>query len=363
MNYFQRRQLKKQIKHILHDARHARHMREDVASPEDIDAVLVAEQAVKEAWGQKDYAAAERAAEELIQRTRVIFPPKPHPRIREYVEIFVVAIGVAMAFRSYFIQPFKIPTGSMQPTLYGIVAEPQVGRGTMDRFPLNLVSLAVFGDRYVEVRAARSGVVEQLVQDETYIFSLNGVVPPFRHNMAQHFEAGEFVSKGQLLASGRVRSGDHIFVNKVRYNFSRPQRGDVFVFNTQGIDHPQVKPDTFYIKRLVGMPGETIRLQPPYLLANDQRILEPDVFRRQAYDRHLGYEGYKFAPPGHNMPLPVLGHPRASISLGDKEYLAFGDNTTHSLDGRYFGAIARENVVGPAFKVYWPISDRWGWIR
>lgn len=364
MNLFQRRQLKKQIKHVLHDARHARHMREDIVDAGKIEAIREAEADVRAAWSEGDYAAVERHAEELIRRTRVIYPVKSYPRVREYVEILVVAISVAMAFRTFFVQPFKIPTGSMEPTLYGIQVVPQDGRGAMDRFPLSLVSLALFGDRYVEVRARRSGVITQLLEDDTrtFIYSSDGIVPPIRRGMMRHFREGDFVQQGEVLASGRVRAGDHIFVNKMRYNFRPPRRGDVFVFSTHGVTHPQVKPDTFYIKRMVGMPGETVRIDEPYLVIDGQRVLEPDVFRRQVEDSHLGYSGFVLAPPALNTPT-ILSHPRAELPLGPTQYLPLGDNSHHSLDGRYFGGVDRENIVGPAIVVYWPISSRWGWIR
>jgi signal peptidase I len=367
MNYFRRRKLKKQIKHILHDARHARHMREDVAPGDRIDAVLVAEQALKDAWNRRDYTGLEQEAETLMRATETIYPPKSHPRTREYLEILVVAVTVAMAFRTFFVQPFKIPTGSMEPTLYGIKVESQVGKGVMDYFPLNLVNLALFGDRYVEVRSVRSGVVDQLIREDPYLYSPNGVVPPFRLDMVRHFELGDYVTKGQVVASGRVRSGDHIFVNKVRYNFVRPKRGDVFVFSTDDVEHEQVQADTFYIKRLVGLPGEAISIDPPYLLADGVRILEPDVFRRQVYDRDKGYHGYVFPPWNQraepDSPPPLLANSRSVLRLADDEYLPFGDNAMHSLDGRYFGGIRQKHIVGPAVTVYWPLSSRWGRIR
>jgi signal peptidase I len=367
MNFFQRRRLRKQVRHILHDARHARHMREDLVDAALIEGVYDAEQALREAWAQRDYAGVEQAGEMLIRRTEALYPPKSHPRLREYLEILVVAVTVAMAFRTFFVQPFKIPTGSMEPTLNGIKVEAQVGKGVMDHFPLNLVRLVFFGDRYVEVQAARSGVVGRLIREDPYIYSVDGVVPPFRVGMAQHFDLGDFVTKGQVLASGRVRSGDHIFVNKVRYNFTRPKRGDVFVFSTDGVDHPQVQADTFYIKRLVGLPGEAISIDPPYLMANGQRISEPEAFRRQVQDRARGYHGYVFPPRDQvthpPSPPPILAHRNSVLHLAADEYLPLGDNTTQSLDGRYFGGIRRDNVVGPAVVVYWPISERWGRIR
>lgn len=367
MNFFQKRRLRKQVKHILHDARHARHMREDIADPHEIEAICATERAVKEAWQRYDYEAVERKAEELIRQTQALYPPRNHPRIREYVEIVVVAVSVAMAFRTFFVQPFKIPTGSMEPTLYGIKVEPQIGKGIMDYYPFRLIRLAAFGDRYVEIRAARSGPVDRIIRDDPYIYSANGVIPPLRLGMALHFEIGDYVEKGQVVASGRMRVGDQIFVNKVRYNFVRPQRGDVFVFSTDDVHHPEVQEDTFYIKRLVGMPGETISLDPPFLMADGERILEPDVFRRQVYERDKGYHGYVFPTWNQRMaeqlPVPVLVNEKSVLRLSDTAYLPLGDNTMHSLDGRYFGGVPQENIVGPAVMIYWPFSERWGRIR
>lgn len=364
MNFLKRRRLKKQIKHLLHDAKHARHMREDIVDEALLELVHEAEDDLRNAWTSgANENQLDEAAELLVERTRAIYPIKSNPRVREYVEILVVAISVAMAFRTFFVQPFKIPTGSMEPTLNGIKAEAQAERGWADRFPLSIVSMVLFGDRYVEVRAARSGRIENLMRDETYIFSPNGVVPPFRPGMTQHFEPGQYVERGQLLASGRVRSGDHIFVNKVRYNFARPKRGDVFVFGTDGIDHPDVKVDTFYIKRLVGLPGESIQLAPPYLLVNGERLVDPPIFQRLVNDTRAGYRGFIFPPMSPRMPPAALGHRQSVLTLGDGHYLPLGDNTAHSLDGRYFGGVHESNIVGPAFMVYWPISSRWGWIR
>ncbi len=365
MNYFQRRALRKQVKHLLHDAKHARHMREDIAPPEHIEGLRNAEERLASKWAEKDYEAVEIASSECVRAARIVYPHKSRPRVREYLEIIVVAVAVAMAFRTFFVQPFKIPTGSMEPTLYGIKATPLESRGVMDRFPLSFVSFVLFGERYTELRAPRSGIVERLIpaSDDTHIMSSNGVIPPFRPGLMLHFEVGDYVQAGQVVASGRIKMGDHIFVNRVRYNFVRPKRGDVFVFSTRGMEHPDVKEDTFYIKRLAGMPGEAISLDPPYLLVDGRRVLEPAVFYRQVHHEHLGYHGYQFPRPGTSRAPFILGNAHSVLLLGEDEYFPLGDNTNHSLDGRYFGAVRQESFVGPAVQIYWPLSPRWGRIR
>jgi signal peptidase I len=365
MNYLQRRRLKKNLKHLLHEARHARYMREDVEPAEAIAAVLEAEAALTKAWEARDMEALDKASEELSHRVEAIYPPQKHPRAREYIEILVVAVSVAMAFRTFFIQPFKIPTGSMEPTLYGIKVEAVSARTMWDRFPLSIGRFLVFGERYVEIKARRSGVIEQMMhnKEEGIIFSQNGLVPPFRDDFMRHFQVGDYVVKGQVLASGRIKSGDHIFVNKVRYNFTRPERGNIFVFSTDHVDYPGVKKDTFYIKRLVGLPGEAISIDPPYLVADGQRVLDPDVFDRQAHAREQGYMGYVIPQYHPTMKTPAIHRMNQAYQLASNEYLPMGDNTLHSLDGRYFGGVPQDNIVGPAFAVYWPISPRWGWVR
>ncbi len=364
MNFFERRKIRKSVHHLLHEARHARHMREDIADPKKMDRILDAEDGLREAWRQEDGPAIERAANELGEAVHAVYPPHKHPRARENIEILVVAIAVAMAFRTFFVQPFRIPTGSMQPTLNGITYSLQAEKGVMDYFPLSLVRLALFGERYVEVRAKASGQVEfrDEFSDESYVIRVAGVPHMIHKDVPRYFEVrNTVVHKGDVLARGRRHLGDHIFVNRMKYNFTRPDRGDVFVFSTQSIRHPDIRPDNYYIKRMVGMPGEQISLDPPYLLADGVVVTNPPVFMRQALDERNGYHGYTLLG---DTPIPaVLRRPGDVIRLRDDEYLPLGDNTRASLDGRFFGGVKRQSIVGPAVMVYWPFTKRWGLIN
>lgn len=365
MNFLQRRRYRKLVKHLLHEARHARHMREDVADPAQLTALEQAEADLKAAWQTREVARVEAAADVLNERVETVYPSHRHPRIRENVEVIAVALAVAMGFRTYFIQPFKIPTGSMQPTLYGITVQPQVGKQWHDHFPLNLVSMVLWGDRYQEVRAKASGRVDSYVEqsDENIMLRVAGQRHVIPRDMPLNITPGQSqVVRGQLLASGRVRLGDHIFVNKVRYNFARPERGDIFVFSTKDIRYPRIRPDAFYIKRLAGMPGDVLQLDPPYLIANGQRVTEPYPFRRLVEGGAEGYRGYQL-PRYDSFTPAVLATRQSAFALKEGEYLPLGDNTGASLDGRYFGAVKQESVVGPAFAIYWPFSKRWGLTR
>ena len=359
------RKLRKQARHLLHEARHLRRMREDVADRASIDAIREAERALREAQQGRVPVEIEVRAEALGAAMDALAPKRNHPRLRENIEILVVAIAVAMGFRTYFVQPFKIPTGSMQPTLYGITVQAQLGRKWHDYFPLNLVQLALFGERYQEIRARVSGVVEARYDEseEAFRFYIAGVPHEMPRNMTLLVQPGYTrVEKGQILASGRVRLGDHIFVNKVRYNFSKPERGDIFVFSTKGIDYPRIRTDAFYIKRMAGLPGERLRLDPPYLVADGSRVMEPYPFKRLLEGEVGGYHGYRWPQFDGRMRV-ALGRPGQELQLSSTQYLPLGDNTLSSLDGRYFGGVERRNIVGPAFMVYWPFGPRWGLVQ
>ncbi|MBP7830871.1 MAG: signal peptidase I [Kiritimatiellae bacterium] len=364
MNLFQYRRYRQWVHHLVQESRHVIHVRGDLLESGQIEELRRRTEDLKQAWKRREPEAVEEAAETLSEYILRLNPPRRFAKVTEYVEIITVALAVAMGFRTYFIQPFKIPTGSMQPTLYGITVSQQFAPNWYDRFPLNLVPLALFGERYTEVRAKVSGQVgnEFANEEEHLVFYIQNVPHPVRKGLTLAFKPGELVAKGQVLASGRVRLGDHIFVNKIRYNFSRPRRGDITVFSTDGIRYPNIRPNSFYIKRMAGLPAETVGIEPPHLLVNGQKITEPYPFFRLLNDRDKGYVGYTLAREQAAVPV-YLGSAGETRTLGEGEYLMLGDNTEHSYDGRYFGPVHKEDLVGPAFMVYWPFSKRWGRTR
>lgn len=364
MNFFQRRRYRQMARQLLHEARHARHMREDLATADQLTHLDAAAAELKAAWGRGQAKGIDAAADALSARIMEVYPARSFPRLRENVEILVVALAVAMGFRTYFIQPFKIPTGSMQPTLYGITVKPQGGPTWMDRAPVNLLWLAMFGEKYTEVHASVSGQVDTrfAADDEQVVFYVAGAPHRIKRGLTMFFSPGDYLAKGQLMASGRVRIGDHIFVDKVRYNFSKPRRGDIIVFSTDRIQYPRIRPNSFYIKRLAGLPGEEIAIDPPYLVADGRKVTEPYPFKRLLEDTEKGYMGYGLPHPTPDAPV-FLGSSAEPRRLGPTDYLPLGDNTQFSLDGRYFGPVDRESLVGPAFMVYWPFTRRWGRVR
>lgn len=364
MNFFERRRYAKLVRHLLREARHARNMRGDVADPELLRQLGVAEANLDAAWAMRNADQVEQAGEEISTCILKVSPPRPFPRIRENVEILAVALAVAMGCRTYFVQPFKIPTGSMQPTLYGITVQPQASRNFMDMIPLNVIQLALFGEKYIEVNASLSGQVDTRysVDEESMIFYVAGVPHKIRRGLTLYFSPGDYLAKGQVMASGRLKIGDHIFVDKIRYNFARPKRGEIIVFSTDGIQYPRIRPNSFYIKRLAAMPGEEVSIDPPYLVINGRRVEDPYPFRRLLTDKEAGYIGYTL--PHKQIDAQVfLGSSIERKVLGRGSFLPLGDNSAFSLDGRYFGPVDRESLVGPAFMVYWPFTKRWGRVQ
>ena len=361
ISVLKKRKLRKQLKEYLHAARHARHMREDIADPGDLAALASAEEAVCKIrdTGEGDIG---KAVDKLAAATDKIYPSTNRSGIRENVEVIIVALGAAMAIRAFFFQPFKIPTGSMQPTLNGITTEAQAAATFFDHQPLKFVKWLVTGTSYKEFRAETSGATgDRLYGDrDKIVVDIGGVPHKIPSYMRDELLDGikPYYKKGDLIVSAAVIAGDHILVNKMKYNFMRPERGDISVFDTRNVHHEQVRPDTFYIKRMVGLPGEKIQIRNRRLVADGNVIDNPPIFKK--IDTDPIYSG------GHDIAQgSLLDSENAFIQLADDEYLMMGDNTkpNMSLDGRFFGGVPRNDFQGPAMFVYWPFREHWGLVH
>lgn len=160
--------------------------------------------------------------------------------------------------------------------------------------------------------------------------------------------------------AGNINDGDCILVNLAAYWTKPPQRGNIVVFSTEGIENPYVRKSTHYIKRIVGIPGDTVSIDPPQLVINGSPITEPDIFATIAGGQN-GYNGFTLAHNG-GAEKALLSSPDDSVTLGENEYFVLGDNTVDSLDSRYFGAISGSSIIGKVFYVYAP-AERKRWIR
>lgn len=130
--------------------------------------------------------------------------------------------------------------------------------------------------------------------------------------------------------------GQFVLVSRVHYLFGEPQRGEVVVFNAPG-SRPDDPP---LIKRLIGLPGETLELR-------DGQVYIDDVLLDEPYLRETCTQA------------------RCSdrvVELGEDEYFLMGDNRNNSRDSRAFGAVSRERIVGEAVLRYLPL-EQWGLVK
>jgi signal peptidase I len=364
MRFFEKRRLKKKAHAILQGIQLARNMREDIAPRDALDRLAAAEQAVRDASKNGNKSAFEKAAHTATDAAHDVYPPARHPVVREWVELIVVALAVAMGFRTYLLQPFKIPTGSMQPTLYGIYFKPDTAPPAFRTFiPLRYLRQVVTGEIPFEIRAQSGG---RIYQDPTYPerqtdlrWGIDRQVYMVPKDLTRHAKPGDIVVPGQLLASGLRVAGDHLFVNRMAWNFRRPRVGEVMVFSTEAM--LDVTPDTHYIKRLTGRPLDKLRIDSPMLFVNGEPM-DQNPGMKKVVTCTPGYAyGYQNATL-----LPDIQYMRTSndvYQVPARHYFGMGDNTMNSRDSRYFGPIPEEKLMGPAFFVYWPISKRFGLIH
>jgi signal peptidase I len=164
-NYWKLRKQRDHLKALVHHAHSLRCMREDVMSSRDLAALNQDMDAAVQAQKSGDEAARTAAADALGNRIDALTPRCVSPEWRENFEALVVALGVAMAFRAYFYQPFQIPTGSMQPTLYGISSRDQAGERPCDRPLAKIPNWLWTGEWYQNVAMTRPGRVAVLHDD------------------------------------------------------------------------------------------------------------------------------------------------------------------------------------------------------
>ena len=350
---------------------------EDVASDvqREIDGM---ERAVK----TRDKAQIEAQAQRLDQSCGRLTKPVSDAGWRENCEVFLVAIVIALGVRTYFLQPFTIPTGSMQPTLNGII-----GYRTTEP-PPNIVTRtaqkAVFGRTWIDV-VAKSDEMITGIREIKRLFVLsyteiqtdkNRYVVNCPPDTLQRYFIGtpRPYKSGEVIARGYHDTGDHVFVDKLSYHFRKPRRGEVFVFHTQNIATREnvatgmQGPSQFYIKRLAGEPGDTLQIKPPQLLVNGEPA--KGVGFRNVMSEQNGFRGYSNESEQDfgggrvvRFRMKLLGSPSEKIQLPAGQYFALGDNSFHSSDSRDWGTVPQENLMGRGILVYWPFTRHWGLIR
>lgn len=350
----------------------------------------------------------------------------PKTTLIENVEFFLVAAIVILGIRTYFVQPFKIPTNSMWPSYYGMTPEVYHNRAeepglageaarlvAFGAFPHRLDAPAdgevlipiggvnqhgvvhsdpvsghtwlvipavlreytlVVGDQTVSVRLSEDfdfdwAVGQAFFSDDgnysrekfynavrTRLDNREFVTATIHGEELRCIRTGRFVHKGDRVLSFDVLTGDQLFVDRMSYNFVRPSVGSGFVFRTVNIHSEQMRDrsgrqiDQYYIKRLVGVPGDTLEVKGTTLWRNGAPITGAAAFDDNAKQRgrYPGYQAIGMLAPGQKVEVPPKG------------YYAMGDNSPNSEDSRYWGFVPYKDAVGRPLFIYFPFTRRWG---
>lgn len=173
------------------------------------------------------------------------------------------------------------------------------------------------------------------------------------------FKTGKRVARGEVAFAFDVLTGDQLFVDRFSNNFFRPKVGEGFVFRTGNI--AGIGQDQYYIKRLVGTPGDTMEIKEPVLYRNGTPITGAEAFELNANRVGL-YRGYKNGdkPWEKNLGLLQAGE---TLTVPADAFFALGDNSYNSADGRVWGFVPAKDCIGRPLFIYYPFTKRWGPAR
>ena len=348
----------------------------------------------------------------------------PKSALVENVEFFLVAAIVILGIRTYFVQPFKIPTNSMWPTYNGMtpeifakpaeepgVAAEAVRAVAFGAWPHRLDAAAdgevlvpiggsenrglthcrivpgkswlvlptklreytlLVGDQPTRVRVPLDFDFDWVIASAFFLKSDSYNQRKLITAIERKLQAGEFetrivdgervrcirtglrVKRGERILSFDELTGDQLFVDRMSYHFVRPEVGSGFVFRTGHIPSlVEEYGDQYFVKRLVGVPGDTLEVKGTGLVRNGAPITGADTFDANAHQRGK-YPGY--------VAMGLLA-PGAKVEVGAQKFFAMGDNSPNSQDGRYWGTVPGKDVVGRPIFVYFPFTRHWGPAR
>ncbi|MDQ3874307.1 MAG: signal peptidase I [Actinomycetota bacterium] len=181
--------------------------------------------------------------------------PKPWRVAIDWIVTIVGAVAIVLAIKAWVVNPYRIPSSSMEPTLH--CGEPAQGCA--------------------------------------------------------------------------ARFSDRVLANRFIYHFRDPRRGDIVVFETPPAAKQRCGAGGTFVKRIIGLPGETVRERDGRIYIDGRLLREPYV---KPENRDFDTQG--------------------PWRVGKDRYFMMGDNRPQSCDSRRWGSVPRENLIGPVFAVYWP---------
>lgn len=351
------RKLKKEIRKALKAGRWIARRRKKKLSPEAGERLNEAVARLKAARRQGDPREAKNRLKKLSGLLEGELTRFRKSAWREWTESILFALAMVFLIRTFLVEPFKIPTGSMTPTLLG-VKKVCPTCGTEGRYNQKTCP-------YDGTRLKLEHIGDKILVNKFIYGAKTPDRIPFTAILLPYL---------QLPA------------------FREPRRGDIVVFH-----YPEdVAVD--YVKRLIGLPGETIEIREGRILADGREVATAEMAKIHYENAGpvpngspaWGLPGQRFTVPARGMVIPldprnraswedlvrrdgkrleikdgvvyVDGHPRTSYTIGQDYYFVLGDNTTNSRDSRYWGFVPEKYLQGSVFFKYWP-PRRWGMVR
>jgi len=432
VSWYKKRKAKKHLRHFNKHIKYIAHINDDIfadSTKEKLNELLEDSKSVD----SENPEAVSEFLKDGSDRAMNIIPKRTHPILREYADILAVALTVAFGLRALFLQPFKIPTSSMQPTLFGIhyIKDTELpdGSRTLPDLPQPL-HYALFSTQTAKQKIIRDGTFNpnsisqysNKLFNERTTFYIGGIKYDLPGDFSHVFKYCDFqgkvdtwtminsgfserivddpsrigkrgeplaklkymskpFSEGDNLCDGWLSLGDHLFVDRVTFHFRDPARGDITIFTTNGI--PTGSEGYFFIKRLIGMPGDHLKIIDNMVYVKTKGTTEYKPITdfkiegiNHIYSGKGGYHGHlserllsnsqderamtAYQINSENPPAQITYSDDGGLIVPDNCYFMMGDNSANSSDSRYWGFVPRKNIIGKAFFIFWPFSRRWG---